>query len=554
MEIVTGSTGEVHVTPIDDAVRNGNVGYVNDRVVFTYLRNFEADDITNNKVRIYSGYGMNQGRLFKIDENDYDEVEIRNGSAGYKRADLIVARYTFNNNTGFEDISLAVVEGTSGSTYTDPSYTTGDINHGDTQDDMPLYRVKINGLQIEAIEPMFTLLPDGGRLGLFEEKLDSEFLTDLESEEPASFDGSEEVRIGVTGNLPLTHGGTGGNNAKTAMKNILIDSLETDSNALTDSSEIVTSEYNSGFSTKVFKRPLASLWSYIKSKIKALLGMGNTEIVSVSHGGTGKNSVTAGSVLVGNGTNAMTERNITTSLNGSTDLPTSKAVEDALGSAGYGDMMRSTYDPDMDGVIAKAQGGTGTTDGTINGVLLTKSGNTYGYMDGNTFKSFRQPTGNATAGDVLSGKTFANANSDAVTGTMTDYTNNKQTVTPTGGTGNETLALSAGKHNGVIVNRTAPYNAGVNTQKAVSWEDTAVIKGSVNSNSTISLKNVLKWKYSYSGATIPTFAYQIGTLPTFVYPDTYYTVPNNINEQLKINTSDGTTVTVTFYRQCQILH
>lgn len=87
----------------------------------------------------------------------------------------------------------------------------------------------------------------------------------------------------------------------------------------------------------------------------------------------------------------------------------------------------------------------------------------YGYIkDGaDTVTPFRHPSGNANASDVLSGKTFANANSDALEGSMSDYSgNSRQTIAPTGGTGNEQLSLSPGKHDSVIVNRTAPYDAG----------------------------------------------------------------------------------------------
>lgn len=52
MEIVTGSTGQVHVTSIDDAVRNSNMGYLDKRVVFTWLNNFSATILNNNQVRI----------------------------------------------------------------------------------------------------------------------------------------------------------------------------------------------------------------------------------------------------------------------------------------------------------------------------------------------------------------------------------------------------------------------------------------------------------------------------------------------------------------------
>ena len=112
-----------------------------------------------------------------------------------------------------------------------------------------------------------------------------------------------------------------------------------------------------------------------------------------------------------------------------------------------------TYNPSTDtlnvgtinptNVIPVSKGGTGTSDGTLNGVKLGKSGNNYGYYVGSTFKTFRQPTGNAGTGDVLSGKTFANANGDAYTGTMTNRGAVSQTINPGG-----SYTIPAGYHNG----------------------------------------------------------------------------------------------------------
>lgn len=398
MEIVTGSTGAVHVTPIDDAVRNGNVGYINDKVVFTYLDNFEAVDRTANLIRINSGYGMNQGRYFKIDDNDFDEVIIENGSAGVKRADLIVARYTMDSQTGFEDISLVVIRGQSGTDYVDPTYTTGDINAGATIDDFPLYRVKINGLELDGHpEPLFTPLPDGGRLGQLEKKIDTDITIDLESGNSGNLndcENEETLNIGVQGNLAIAHGGTGANTAAGAAKNIVLDSATADSNNIADFTELLTSEHTGGFNTNIFKRTFLKVWTYINSKISSVLGLtaaqygGNSatattlsQTLAVNKGGTGKTSITSGSVLVGNGTSTPTEKAVVTSLSNPTDnkIPTAKAVSEAMSAAGYGDMLKATYDPNADGIIAVEQGGTGasTVAGARNNLGL---GNTSGAL------------------------------------------------------------------------------------------------------------------------------------------------------------------------------
>lgn len=168
MEIVTGSTGQAHVTPIDDAVANSNIGYLHDRVVFSVYDNFAAQDISASEIRVSSGYGIMQGRLFKIPANTYDTLRIDNGSAGVKRMDLIVARYTVDSQTSHEDISLAVIKGTSGTDYTEPSHEESDINNGGTIDEFVLYKIYIDGIAIDHIDAAFELMPDGGRVGYIE--------------------------------------------------------------------------------------------------------------------------------------------------------------------------------------------------------------------------------------------------------------------------------------------------------------------------------------------------------------------------------------------------
>ena len=85
------------------------------------------------------------------------------------------------------------------------------------------------------------------------------------------------------------------------------------------------------------------------------------------------------------------------------------------------------------------------TVGSVNDVKLAKSGNNYGYYDANgNFKSFRQPTGDAVASNVLSGKTFSNGTSDGLTGSMA----NRGSLTATLYGPNDTYSYSAGYYSG----------------------------------------------------------------------------------------------------------
>lgn len=363
MEIVTGSTGEVHVTPIDDAVRNSNVGYLNDKVVFTCFDNFAATVITNNEVRISSGYGINQGRIFKIDDQEYDSVTIENGSQGYKRADLIVARYTMDTQTGFEDISLEVIRGNSGSTYIDPSYSTGDINGGDIQDDFPLYRVKLNGLNIEAVESMFTLVPDGGRMGELEAQVRAHktafdalnVRANLASESAVYLKNGANARPGVEGILPASHGGTGQTTLKSAA-NSLNSSLDSNtSNPSTNDTQDANTYYigTTQGGTIFHKKPLSALKEWVAAFIETrgygdmtkmtFTGSSEGTVIRPENGGTGQLSLqaTRNAMGLGNTTGALPIAN------GGTGQTTAAGIRNAIG------LGNST------GVLAAANGGTG---------------------------------------------------------------------------------------------------------------------------------------------------------------------------------------------------
>lgn len=119
---------------------------------------FEASIVTNNLVKVKDGCLINQGRNINIPVNDYEECIIDNGLQGLKRNDLIVIRYSKDVETEIEKAETIVIKGVSGDTAVDPSYLTGDILAGATTDDFPLYRVKLDGLAIKAVEPMFNVM------------------------------------------------------------------------------------------------------------------------------------------------------------------------------------------------------------------------------------------------------------------------------------------------------------------------------------------------------------------------------------------------------------
>lgn len=157
LNLITGYAGIPHVTSENDGAVNAAL-YGSERYVLNTGQKFAYEIISNNLIRIKDGYAMNQGRKIGLAISEYEDLTIDNGLQGVKRSDIIVIRYTKNLDTGIESADFVVVKGTSGDAYKDPTLETGNIIQGDSVDDLPLYRVKIDGLSIVTVEPMFNVL------------------------------------------------------------------------------------------------------------------------------------------------------------------------------------------------------------------------------------------------------------------------------------------------------------------------------------------------------------------------------------------------------------
>ncbi len=152
--LITGYAGKAHITSGGDGAVNAAL-FGKGRYVLDIGEHFSYEIISNNLIRIKSGYAINQGRKIELAVNDYEELIIDNGLHGVKRCDLIAVTYEKNLETGIETAVMNVIKGTSGDDYLDPEHTVGNILNGDAKDDFLLYRVKINGLSIESVEKLF---------------------------------------------------------------------------------------------------------------------------------------------------------------------------------------------------------------------------------------------------------------------------------------------------------------------------------------------------------------------------------------------------------------
>ena len=159
VHLITGYAGYEHIQSEDDGAFNAAF-FGNGQYVMETGNQFEGSIINNNTVRILDGDGLMYGRHFRIKPNTYEDLNITTGTAGTRRVDMICMTYEKNAGDGTEQVYLQVVKGaeTSG-TPAAPSYTDGNILDGATFNQMPLYKVEIEGVVLSSITALFDTIP-----------------------------------------------------------------------------------------------------------------------------------------------------------------------------------------------------------------------------------------------------------------------------------------------------------------------------------------------------------------------------------------------------------
>lgn len=165
MQIVTGRTGEAHVTSIQDRALNQGLAGINAYILDTGEK-LDIDIQASNEIHIKDGALMVQGCLSAIEPGTYDTVTFSNGSQGMQRKDLVVCRYTYSAETQVEKTEWAVIQGTpAASNPAVPSITnTGDIQSLDPIVDTGIFVATFNGVNLISVEPCVPTLKSASEL------------------------------------------------------------------------------------------------------------------------------------------------------------------------------------------------------------------------------------------------------------------------------------------------------------------------------------------------------------------------------------------------------
>lgn len=164
VKLMTGATGEQNIQAADDRECLAGITGL-DSYVFPTGSQLKATLVDANTVTIGTGAGSLQGSRFRCSTTT--AVNIQSGTQGQYRHDIVGLQFS-RETSGREGLEFQVLTGepaASEGAAADPAYTAGDLLKGDADAFMPLYRVKLSGINAADPEPMFSVLTPLATLG-----------------------------------------------------------------------------------------------------------------------------------------------------------------------------------------------------------------------------------------------------------------------------------------------------------------------------------------------------------------------------------------------------
>lgn len=164
VKLMTGATGEQNIQAADDRECLAGITGL-DSYVFPTGSQLKATLVDANTVTIGTGAGSLQGSRFRCSTTT--AVNIQSGTQGQYRHDIVGLHFS-RETSGREGLEFQVLTGApaaSEAAAADPAYTAGDLLKGDAEAFMPLYRVKLSGINAADPEPMFSVLTPLATLG-----------------------------------------------------------------------------------------------------------------------------------------------------------------------------------------------------------------------------------------------------------------------------------------------------------------------------------------------------------------------------------------------------
>lgn len=249
----TDPAAEAHIYAEDDAAIYQSIFGADG--VLTIGQQCESQVISNNKVRVKDGVIVVGGHIARIPYGDYSDCEIANGQSGRNRNDIIIAKFVTTGSGGIDTYTIEVKQGaaTTGSA-TDPALTQNDLYESGKVREMPLYRVKIEGLSIVGVEQMFEVVPTIPAVNAYLSELQNKTWTMIREVAGGAF-GTQTIDISQYSEFMLTVGpfaqGNTQENSRVLASTIIPKSMLENTVGKTDAEGVFQVVYQ-GSSTRMF--------------------------------------------------------------------------------------------------------------------------------------------------------------------------------------------------------------------------------------------------------------------------------------------------------------
>ncbi len=151
LELVTGYKGQNHVTA--DQWADFNRSIYGNAAILPVGNKMAVEIQTANQITVKDGVAVFDGRQIYIGYGESENVAIESGTQAMLRNDIVVVKYTKNEETGVESVAFEAITGTpAASDPVDPSYQDMDIRTGVFTSQKAFCRVRLNGVAIEGID------------------------------------------------------------------------------------------------------------------------------------------------------------------------------------------------------------------------------------------------------------------------------------------------------------------------------------------------------------------------------------------------------------------
>lgn len=148
LTIYTPAGTEPHISAQDDAFIRRSL----QRRESGILGDLKCVRVSNNTVRLSGGGASNKGYILWVPDGESLDLTVTSGTQGMGRRDLVIAEFKKGGGNTPDSLVFKIASGTASVTPRDPSLVTSDLLQMGDVNQIAVFRIILDGLNISSIE------------------------------------------------------------------------------------------------------------------------------------------------------------------------------------------------------------------------------------------------------------------------------------------------------------------------------------------------------------------------------------------------------------------